>query len=189
MSKPQPDVTTLLILAGGGDKRAQEELFRLVEGELRRRAKAFLRHERPDQYLQTTVLVDDAFVQLIGDNKVNWQNRSHFYALAAKVMRRTLVDDARQRTATRRGGGDHPIPLDRIPQPVGCNTADPLIMLALDEALTKLAEHHPELVQVVELHHFAGWDLKQIADIFGVPYSTVKHRWQRAKAYLHREMS
>lgn len=189
MSMPQPDLTTLLIRASGGDKRAQEELFRLVEAELRRRAKAYLRRERPDQCLQTTVLVDDAFVQLIGDNNVNWQNRSHFYALAAKVMRRTLVDDARQRAAARRGGGDHPISLDRIPQPAGCNAADPLTLLALDEALTKLAKHHPELVQVVELHHFTGWDLKQIADILGIPSSTVKHRWQRAKAYLHRELS
>jgi RNA polymerase sigma factor (TIGR02999 family) len=189
MPKPQPDVTTLLILAGGGDQHAQEELFRLVETELRRRAKALLRREQPDQLLQTTVLVDDAFVQLIGGKNVNWQNRSHFYALAAKVMRRILVDDARQRAASRRGGGDQPIPLDRIPQPVGCNAADPLTLLALDEALTKLAEHHPELVQVVELHHFAGWQLQQIADILGIPYRTVKHRWQRAKAYLHREMS
>jgi RNA polymerase sigma factor (TIGR02999 family) len=189
MPQPQPDVTTLLVLAGGGDKRAQEELFRLVEAELRRRAKAYLRRERPDQNLQTTVLVDDAFVRLIGGNNVNWQNRSHFYALAARVMRQTLVNDARQRSAVRRGGGDHPIPLDRIPQSAGSNAADPLTMLALDEALTKLAEQHPELVQVVELHHFAGWDLKQIAGILGVPSSTIKHRWQRAKAYLHREMS
>jgi RNA polymerase sigma factor (TIGR02999 family) len=189
MPKPQADVTTLLLLASGGDKHAQEELFRLVEAELCRRAKAYLRHERPDQYLQTTVLVDDAFVQPIGGNHVNWQNRSHFYALAAKVMRRTLVDDARQRAATRRGGGDRPIALERIPQPVGRNAADSLTLLALDEALTKLAEHHSELVQVVELHHFAGWDLKQIADILGIPSSTIKHRWQRAKAYLHREMS
>lgn len=189
MTKPQPDVTTLLIRAGGGDKRAQEELFRRVEAELRRRAKAFLRRERPDYNLQTTVLVDDAFIHLIGDNNVNWQNRSHFYALAAKVMRRTLVNDARQRTAIRRGGGDHPVPLERIPHPAGGNAADPLTILALDEALTKLADQQPELIQVVELHHFTGWELKQIADILGVPYSTVKHRWQRAKAYLHREMS
>lgn len=189
MSTPQPDLTALLIRAGGGDKSAQEKLYPLVEAELRRRAKAFLRRQRPDQNLQTTVLVDDAFVQLIGANKVNWQNRSHFYALAAKVMRRTLVDDARQRSATRRGGGDQPISLDRIASSAGWNPADPLTLLVLDESLTKLAEQHPELVQVVELHHFAGWELKQIADLLGIPSSTVKHRWQRAKAYLHREMS
>jgi RNA polymerase sigma factor (TIGR02999 family) len=192
MSRPQPDVTTLLRLARDGERNAQEELYRLVEGELRRRAKACLRHERPGHDLQTTVLVDDAFVQLVGSNNMTWENRSHFYTIAAKVMRQMLVDEARQRAAAKRGGGDHPVPLDRVPEPAGRDQADPLAVLALHlhETLTKLAEHHPELVQVVELHHFAGWDLKQIAEnILGVPYGTVKRRWQRALALLHREMS
>ncbi len=190
MSAPQPDVTTLLCLAGDGDRRAQEELFRLVEAELRRRAKAFLRHERPGHDLQTTLLVDDAFVQLIGSKNVTWENRSHFYAFAATVMRQMLVDDVRQRAAAKRGGGESPASIDRIPQPAERDRSDPLATLALNEALTRMGEHHPELVQIVELHHFTGWDLKQIAqDILGVPYSTVKRRWQRALALLHREMS
>jgi RNA polymerase sigma-70 factor, ECF subfamily len=189
MPTPQPDVTTLLCLAKDGDKCAQDELFRLVEAELRRRAKACLRRERPSHDLQTTVLVDDAFVQLIRSNNVTWENRSHFYATAAKAMRQILVDYARQRAAAKRGGGDQPIPLDHVPEPFVWNPSDPLVVLPVDEALTKLAEHYPELVQVVVYHLFAGLDLKQIASIQGVPYSKVKHRWQRALAHLRQLMS
>jgi RNA polymerase sigma factor (TIGR02999 family) len=188
MPKPQPDITTLLCLAAGGDKRAQEELFRLVEAELRRRAQAYLRRKRPGHDLQTTVLVDDAFLHLVGNNQVTWENRAHFYALAAKVMRRSLVDEARQRAGAKRGGGDPPVPLDTVPQPAGRDLADPLFVLALDEAATRLAEHYPELVQVFELHFCAGWDLKQTAEILGVPYNTVKRRWKRVRSHLHDEM-
>jgi RNA polymerase sigma-70 factor (ECF subfamily) len=188
MATLQPDVTTLLCLAGGGDKHAQDELFRLVEAELRRRAKAYLRRERPGQDLQTTVLVDDAFVHLIGDKDVSWENRSHFYASAAKAMRRILVDYARQRAAAKRGGDDYHVPLDNVPQPASRAPLDPLFELALDEAATRLAEHHPELIQVFELHYCAGWNLKQTAEILGIPYSTVKQRWERVRGHLHDEM-
>jgi RNA polymerase sigma factor (TIGR02999 family) len=190
MSTPQPDVTTLLCLAGGGDRHAQEELFRLVEGELRKRAKAYMRRERPGHDLQTTVLVDEAFIQLVGNDNMTWENRSQFYALAAKVMRQILVDDARQRAATKRGGGDHPAPLERVTELADPTASDPLTVLALNEAMKRLAEDYPELVEIVELHHFAGWSLKQIAeDILHFPYTTVKRRWQQARARLHREMS
>jgi RNA polymerase sigma factor (TIGR02999 family) len=190
MSSSQPDVTTLLRLASGGDRQAQEELFRRVEGELRQRAQARMRHERPGNDLQTTVLVDDAFVQLVGDPNVRWENRSQFYGVAATVMRRILVDQARQRSAAKRGGGDHAVSLDDVGEPAERGASDPLQVLAVHEALTKLAEPYPDLVQVVELHHFGGWDLKQIAeDILHIPYTTVKRRWQRALALLHREMS
>src|SRR5262249_5369675 len=140
MPTPRPDVTTLLCLAGGGDRHAQEELFRLVEGELRRRAKAYMRNERPGHDLQTTVLVDEAFVRLVGEDNMTWENRSQFYALAAKVMRQMLVDDARQRAACKRGGGDQPVPLDRVPELADRTATDPLTVLALDESLTRLAK-------------------------------------------------
>jgi RNA polymerase sigma factor (TIGR02999 family) len=186
----RPGITTLLGLAGRGDKQAQEQLFRLIEGELRRRAKACMRHERPPHSLQTTLLVDDAFVKLVGDKHIGWQNRSQFYCCAAKVMRDILVDDARQRTAVKRGGGTRPARLDSVPEPADPGSPDPLTLLAVHEALTKLAGSYPELIQIVELHHFGGWELKQIGEeILDIPYSTVKRRWERAKALLHRHIS
>jgi RNA polymerase sigma factor (TIGR02999 family) len=190
MSRPATDVTTLLARAGRGDRQAQDELFRLVEAELRQRAKALLRRERPTANLQTTVLVDEAFVRLVGDPDRNWENRSRFYSCAAKVMRDILVDEARRRAAEKRGGGEAPAPLDRIPDLVDWRSVDPLGLLALHDALGKLAGPYPQLVQIVELHHFGGWQLKQIAaDILHIPYPTAKRWWQKAKALLHREIS
>jgi RNA polymerase sigma factor (TIGR02999 family) len=134
------------------------------------------------------VLVDDAFVHLVGRANVTYQNRAHFYAFVAKVMRQILVDEARQRAAAKRGGGDHPVPLDNVPQPADRDSTDPLFVLALDEAARRLAEHYQELVQVFELHYCAGWDLKQTAEIIGVPYGTVKRWWKRIRGHLHDEM-
>jgi RNA polymerase sigma factor (TIGR02999 family) len=190
MSTPPTDVTMLLDLASRGDRQAQEELFRLVEGELRQRAKALLRRERPTPSLQTTVLVDEAFLRLVGDPDRNWENRSRFYCCAAKVMRDILIDEARRRAAEKRGGGEAPASLDRIPDLVDWSSVDPLSLLALHDALGKLAGPYPQLVQIVELHHFGGWQLKQIAeDILHIPYPTAKRWWQKAKALLHREVS
>jgi RNA polymerase sigma factor (TIGR02999 family) len=190
MSTPATDVTALLGLASRGDRQAQEELFRLVEGELRQRAKAALRRERPTASLQTTVLVDEAFVRLVGDSDQTWENRSCFYRCAARVMRETIIDEARRRSAAKRGGGETPAALDGFPDLVDWTCVDPLRLLVLHEALTNLAGPYPELVQVVELHHFGGWQLKEIADeILHVPYPTVKRWWQKAKALLHREIS
>jgi RNA polymerase sigma factor (TIGR02999 family) len=189
MSTPQPDVTTLLGLAAGGDRHAQDELFRLVEGELRRLAKAYMRRERPGHDLQTTVLVDEAFFQLVVKDKMTLENRSQLYALSAKVMRRILVDYARQRAAAKRGGGEQPVPLDRVPEPADRAASDPLPVLDLDESLTKLEEYFPELAEILELHHFGGRNLKQIADILGIPYSTVKGRYKKALRVLGELMS
>jgi RNA polymerase sigma factor (TIGR02999 family) len=186
----QPDVTTLLGLAVHGDQFAQSELFRRVESVLRKLAKARLRHEQPAHNLQTTVLVDEAFMKLVGDQEMIWENRAQFYCCAAKVMRQILVDDARRRAAKRRGGGERAVPLDTVPEPVERRALDPFTLLALHEALTKLAGAYPDLIQIVELHHFGGWDLQQIAEeILHLPYVTVKRRWQRAKAILHRALS
>jgi RNA polymerase sigma factor (TIGR02999 family) len=183
-------VTTLVGLASRGDRQAQEQLFRLVEAELRQRAKAALRRERPTASLQTTVLVDEAFIRLVGHGDQTWENRSCFYACAAKVMRETIIDEARRRAATKRGGGEPPVALDGFPDLVDWSCVDPLSVLVLHEALTNLAGPYPQLVQVVELHHFGGWQLKEIAEeILHVPYPTVKRWWQKAKALLHRELS
>jgi RNA polymerase sigma factor (TIGR02999 family) len=138
----------------------------------------------------TTALMDEAFVKLIGDEQINWENRSQFYCFAAKVMRQLLVDDARLRAAEKRGGGAIPASLQEVADPVDPTGPDPLTLLALHEALTKLAGSYPELIQIVELHHFGGWELKHIAEnILGIPYTSVKRRWQRAKALLHRALS
>jgi RNA polymerase sigma factor (TIGR02999 family) len=189
MSTPQPDVTTLLCLAAGGDRRALDELFRLVEAKLRRLAKAYLRRERPGHDLQTTVLVDEAFVQLVGKDRMTCENRSQLYAFAAKAMRRILVDHARQRAAAKRGGGDHPASLDRVPEPADRAACDPLTVLALDESLTRLEEYYPELAEVLVLYHFGGWDLKEIADILRIPYSTIKKQYKKALDVLGEQMS
>ena len=125
---PDPDVTTLLGLANRGDEAAKEALYRLVEAELRKRAHARLRQERPPHGLQTTVLVDDAFLKLIGGQNLTWENRAQFYCLAAKVMRQVLVDEARHRAAVKRGGAV-PVPLDSVPDPVDHAAADPLTLL------------------------------------------------------------
>lgn len=189
MLPPQPDVTTLLRLAGAGDRQACAELFRQVEGELRQRAHAYLRRERPDQGLQTTVLIDDVFLKLVGNPNTSWQDRAQFYRFAARAMRQLLIDHARQRNARDRGGGAGPAPLDQVPEPGAEAACDPLDLLALDEALTKLAAANPDLAEIVELHHFGGWDLKQIAEeILRVSYKRAKTRWQLARAWLRREL-
>jgi RNA polymerase sigma factor (TIGR02999 family) len=186
MSLSKPDVTTLLGLTRQGDAQAQEDLFRLVEAELRKCAHARLRQGRQPHDLQTTMLVDDAFVKLVGNTKLTWENRSQFFCLAARAMREILVDEARRHAAGKRGGGRQPADLHRVAEPIDPATRDPLSVLALHEALIGLATTNPELIQIVELHHFGGWDLKQIAaEILRVPYTTVKRRWQKARAVLH----
>jgi RNA polymerase sigma factor (TIGR02999 family) len=190
MSDARPDVTTLLGLAGRGDARAQNDLFRLVESELRQRARARLRQERPSPNMQTTVLIDEAFLRLINNQDLSWQDRSQFYCFAARVMRTILVDDARQRQAEKRGGKEEAAPLDHVAEPAAPRSTDPLLLLALHDALDRLAQSHPDLIQLVELHHFGGWELKDIAEqILHVSYTTVKRNWQRARALLHRELS
>lgn len=188
MPSPESGITELLSRAGSGDRQAREQLFRFVEHELRKRARKYLRGETPPHDFQTTMLVDDAFIKLVGDQDLVWQNRSQFYTLAAKVMRRILIDDARRRNAIKRHGPP-PDALDLHPDPPDPKGTEPLANLVLDEALGRLSESYPDLVEIVELHLFAGWDLKQVAEeILKVPYTTIKRRWQRAKAMLHREM-
>jgi RNA polymerase sigma factor (TIGR02999 family) len=190
MFQPKNDVTTLLQLASGGDRQAQDDLFRLVEGELRKRAKARMSHERPGHLLQTTLLIDEAFVKLVGNRGANWQNRSHFYRCAAKVMRTILVDDARRRAAGKRGAGNRSVSLDDVPDAVAGPGLDPVTLLGIHEALNNLAVTDPELIPIVELHLFGGWDLKDIAqDVLHLPYGIVKRRWRMAKALLHRQIS
>src|SRR5262249_30290752 len=157
---------------------------RLVTGELRRRARASLRHERPDPALQTTVLIDDTFLKLLGDRSIAWEDRAQFYRLAARAMWQILVDHARKARAQNEGGGARPAPLHEVPEPAAPGALGALDLLVLDEALARLAQAAPALAEVVELHHFGGWELKQIArDILGISYKQAKSRWQMAQAW------
>lgn len=189
MSTPQPDVTTLLGLAGQGDAQALEDVFRLLEPHLRHLARARLRQEPPPHDLQTTVLVDEAFLRLVGKQHPAWESRSQFFGYAAKVMRELAVDEARRCAAQKRGGGVRPIPLDQAADLAAPSALDALTLLALDEVLTALARTHPKLEQIVVLYYYYGLNLKQIAEFLGDPYPTVKKRWQRAVAELQRAWS
>ncbi len=187
MSAARPDVTTLLHQVSQGDLRARDDLFPLVEAELRKRAHAYLRREHADPALETTVLIHDAFLKLTDGRPAHWQDRAQFYALAARCMRQILVDHARSRAAQKNGSA--PTPLDQVPEPAARGSLAPSQLMDLHEALERLAVLAPELSQIVELHHFGGWELKQIAvDVLNISYKEAKNRWAMAKAWLYREL-
>src|SRR5262249_27300555 len=149
-----------------------------------------LRSEPPSPELETTILIDEAFVKLVGAQDCQWENRAQFFCCAAKVMGQLLVDDARRRTAAKRGGGQRVASLEQVPEPSDPKGWDPDLLIDLHDAIAKLTGTYPDPMQIAELHLFAGMDLKQIAaDILHVPYTTVKRRWQRAYSLLHRAMS
>lgn len=181
-------VTNLLAKANEGDRAAKERLFSLIEDELRLIARKQMMRERPDHSLQVTVLVDDTLLQLVGEQiDVSWQNRKHFYRAAARSMRRMLIDHERRRRAQRRGGGEH----QRVqfgPDELG-DDKNQLDLLALDEALTKMASVDPRQSQIVELHHFGGCTLSEVAKVMELSLSTIRNEWKMAKAWLHRELA
>lgn len=181
-------ITLLLTQAREGDAKSKERLFHLVRDELHAIAEKQMRGERADHSLQATVLIDDAFLRLVsGDADISWQNRKHFYRTAANAMRQMLIDHERQRRAQRRGGGEHRrIAVD--PDMLGDRNLQ-FDILALDEALTKLAEIDPRQSEIVELHHFGGCSLKETADLLGISLTTAKAEWKTAKAWLHRELT
>jgi RNA polymerase sigma factor (TIGR02999 family) len=186
MSAPsQPDVTKLLLEWSNGDAQSLEKLLPLVYQELRRLARHYLRQERPDHTLQATALVHEAYFKLIDTDNVQWQNRAHFFGVAAKVMRHILVDMARQRRARKRGGG-HKLPLDEalgVPdEPGNVN------LVALDEALNKLAKVDPRQSEIIELRYFGGLSVEETAEALGVSPTTVKREWRMARAWLLQEI-
>lgn len=183
------DVTMLLAKAGGGDREGRDQLFRVVEEELRRIAQGYMRRERPDHTLQATALVDDAFMRLAGsDGKaIPWQDRAHFYRAAARAMRRILIDHERQRNRQKRGGGQYrraDVHLDELGQ-------DQLRfdLLAMDEALDSLATFDRRQADVVELRHFGGYTVEETARILEISSTTVKDEFATAKLWLLREIS
>ena len=180
-----PDVTQLLLAWSDGDSEALEKLTPLVYRELKRLAERNMRRERAGHTLQPTALAHEAYIKLINQQNVRWQNRAHFFGIAAQAMRRILVDHARARLAERRGGG-LAVSLDEAID-VSDERADHLI--ALDEALKTLAELDPQQSSVVELKYFGGMTLEETAEVLGVSRATVIREWRMAKAWLYAELN
>jgi RNA polymerase sigma factor (TIGR02999 family) len=157
----------------------------LIYDELRRQAQRYLQRERPDHTLQATALVHEAYLRLVDQKKVQWQNRAHFFGVAAQVMRRLLVDHARQQHAAKRGGVVPKLALDEALQVADARAAD---VVALDEALTALAALDPQHSRLVELRFFGGLTIEETAEVLGVSPATVKRDWSMAKAWLYREL-
>ena len=185
MNTSPQDVTGLLVRWRTGDRDALDALTPLVYDELRRLAKSYLRRERPDHTLDGTALVHEAYMRLVDQRNVEWRNRNHFFALAAELIRRILVDHARARIAAKRGGANVKLSLDEALAPAD---EKDLNVLALDDALTALAKADPQQSRIVELRYFAGLTIEETADVMEISPATVKRDWTTAKAFLKREM-
>ena len=179
------DVAELLALAREGDQAALERVFPLVYEELRRVAGYQLRGERAGHTLQPTALVNEAYMKLVRSPGVDWRDRAHFVAIAARAMRQVLVDHARKRDAAKRGGAMQQTTLSGVPLGVNMNTDE---LLALDEALERLDALEPRLRQVVEYKFFGGLTDKETAELLGVTPRTAQRDWVKARAWLYREL-
>jgi len=184
--EPRHDVTLLLARWRGGDDQALDALVSLVYNELRRLAGRYLHHESAGQTLQTHDLIHEAFLRLIGQRHVDWQNRAHFFGIAAQMMRRILTDHARRRSSAKHGGGVRRMVLDDIPDIAAGSDAE---IVAVDEALVELKEVDEELAKIVELRFFGGLEHDEIAAVLGVSNATVRRRFRIAKAWLYRRLS
>ena len=180
------DITQLLSRWSAGDRGALDHLVPAVYAELRRMAGRYLRRERPHHTLQPTALVHEAFVKLVDQRAVQWQNRAHFFGVAAQLMRRILVDHARERAADKRGGGFHRVPLDDA---LAVSASSQIDVLAVDDALNRLAAIDPDQVRLVELRFFGGLTIEETAEVLGWSSGSVKREWTVAKAWLQREIS
>jgi RNA polymerase sigma factor (TIGR02999 family) len=185
LASEQGDVTLLLGELRQGHRDAEAKLFQLVYDELHRLAKYYMRGERPGHSLQATALVHEAYLRLTRINDVDWQGRSHFFAVSAQAMRRILVDHARARCAERRGGPQEKVSLDEA---LVVSFERPEQFIALDEALNRLAEFDARQARIVELRFFGGLSEEETAAVLGISARTVKRDWQMAKAWLLKEL-
>jgi len=186
MGRTPNQVTELLQRWRGGDYQALDTLMPLVYEELRRLARRYLYHERPGHTLQSTALVNEAYLRLVGQELPQWQNRSHFFAVSAQLMRQILVDHARNHAAAKRGGGAFKLTLDEavsLPQQVDID------LVALDNALNHLARLDAQQAKIVELRFFAGLSIEDTSEVLDISPATVKRDWSTARAWLHRELS
>ncbi len=185
MTASAHQITGLLVSWRQGDKAALDQLMPLVYDELHRLAHRYMKRERPGQTLQTTALVNEAYLRLVDSKEIDWQNRAHFFAIAAQIMRHLLVDRARGRRYAKRGSGGRQVTLDETavisPEP-------DVQLLDLDEALNKLAAIDARKSRLVELRYFAGLSVEEAAEVLGVSGITVKREWSKTKAWLYREL-
>jgi RNA polymerase sigma-70 factor, ECF subfamily len=189
MTTPPPaqqEITQLLGEWSGGDAGALEKLIPLVQPELHRLAHHYMSRERAGHTLQTTALLDEAYLRLVDNAKRNWQNRTHFVAAAAQLMRRIMVDHARERHSLKRGGGARKVTLDEAAFVTETRSED---LLALDEALERLAVQDPRKSQIVELRYFGGLTVEETAEFLKLSQRTVEREWNMAKAWLYRALS
>ena len=185
-SSSQQEVTQLLKDWSGGDEGALGKLIPLVQPELHRLAHHYMSRERAGHTLQTTALLNEAYLQLVDDPKRDWQNRTHFMAAAAQLMRRIIVDYARERRSLKRGGGALKVSLDDAALVTEKQSEE---LLALDEALERLAVQDPRKSQIVELRYFGGLTVEETAEFLKLSHRTVKREWRMAKAWLYRALS
>jgi RNA polymerase sigma-70 factor (ECF subfamily) len=179
------DISKLLVAWTGGEQSALDKLTPIVYQELHRLARRYMKGERPGHSLQTTALVNEAYLRLVDYKRMQWQNRAHFFAVSAQVMRRILVEHARRRNLKRGGAVPH-VSLDEAAQVVGSRPAD---LVALDDAMNSLARLDPRKVQVVEMRFFGGLSVEETAEVLKVSSVTVMRDWSTAKAWLYRELS
>ena len=185
MEGARAEVTQLLQQWSNGQEQALDRLMPQIHDELRKLAASYLRRERPDHTLQPTALVNEAFLKLVDQRAARWQNRAHFFGIAAQAMRRILVDHARAHAAGKRGGAFRKVPLDDA-NLIG-STAD-VDLLALDEALTRLATIDPQQSRIVELRFFGGLTMDEAAEVMRISPATIGREWRIAKAWLSAEL-
>jgi RNA polymerase sigma factor (TIGR02999 family) len=185
-SPARNDVTELLAAWSSGNQAARDQLMSAVYDELHRLAQRYMRRESPGHTLQTSALLNEAFLRLVDQKNVQWQNRAHFFGIAAQMMRRILVDYARSRNYAKRGGGAHALSLDEA---LIVSDARNDQLVNLHEALERLTAFDSRKGQMVELRFFGGLSIEETAEILGVSPGTVMRDWTLAKAWLHREMS
>lgn len=185
MAESPQNVTVLLAKWGQGDREALDVLTPLVYNELRKLAKSYLRREKAGHTLEGTALVHEAYLRLIDQREVAWKNRNHFFALAAELIRRILVDHARARIAAKRGGNSVKLSLDDVITPADEKDAE---LIALNDALDALARTDAQQSRIVELRYFAGLTIEETADVLQISTATVKRDWAMAKSFLKREM-
>jgi RNA polymerase sigma factor (TIGR02999 family) len=186
MAAGDANVTLLLKQWSTGDRNAESQLYSIVYGELRRLAGHYMRHEQPGHTLCPTALVNEAYLRLVGHQPADYRDRKHFFYLASQVMRHILVDHARTRLASKRGGSLRQVTLDdRIPM----SDAGMAELLGIHEALEKLSSKDPRKARIVQLRYFAGLSVEETAAIIGTSEKTVKREWSLARMWLHNEMT
>ena len=178
------EVTQLLIDWSRGDREALDQMMPLVYSELRRMAASYLSRERKDHTLQPTALVNESYLRLVDQQRVNWQNRAQFFGIAAQMMRRILINHANERLAAKRGGGAIKVSLSEAENEIDISDAS---LIALDESLNRLSELDPRKSRIIELKFFGGLTTEEIAEVMSLSHATIEREWTLARAWLYRE--